>query len=274
MSPASITKAAVTAALVEEWDTLAELLGELSEAEWLTPTALPGWSVKDVAAHVVGTELTLNGQASPPLADESRAQPYIKNDIGAINEAWVESFRTRSGSEVVDQLRSVTARRRTELEAMTQEAFDADSWTPAGPGSYGRFMQIRVYDCWIHEQDIRDALGRPGHQSGPCAEQSLDEVGRALGYIVGKKAGAPQGASVTIALHGPTSRSLHVSVNGRAAVVPHLDGPATAVVRMPFGLFMATASGRVPADPASGEVVIEGDAELGARVVSSLNFTI
>ncbi|HVA43409.1 MAG TPA: maleylpyruvate isomerase family mycothiol-dependent enzyme [Acidimicrobiales bacterium] len=274
MSPASIPKRAVAAALVEEWDTLAGLLGELSESEWLTPTALPGWSVKDVAAHVVGTELTLIGQASPPLAEEVRAQPHVRNEIGAINEAWVESFRTLSGSDVVDQLRSVTARRRTELEAMTQEAFDADSWTPAGPGSYGRFMQIRVYDCWIHEQDIRQALGRPGHQSGPCAELSLDEVAGALGYIVGKKAGAPSGASVTIELDGPTRRSLHVSVDGRAAVVPSLAGPATAVVRMPFGLFMAMASGRVPADPTAGEVAIEGDAELGARVVSSLNFTI
>ena len=274
MSPVSIPKAAVTAALVGEWETLAELLGELSEAEWLTPTALPGWSVKDVAAHVVGTELTLTGQASPPLADAARAQSHIRNDIGAINEAWVESFRIRSGSDVVDELRSVTARRRGELEEMTQEAFDADSWTPAGPGSYGRFMQIRVYDCWIHEQDIRDALGRPGHQSGPCAEQSLDEVARALGYIVGKKAGAPQGASVTIELDGPTRRNLHVTVDGRAAVVPSLAGPATTVVRMPFRLFMAMASGRVPADPAAGEVVINGDAGLGARVVSSLNFTI
>ncbi|MHB1854114.1 MAG: maleylpyruvate isomerase family mycothiol-dependent enzyme [Acidimicrobiales bacterium] len=274
MSPASIPKAAVTAALVEEWDTLAGLLAELSEAEWATPTALPGWSVKDVAAHVVGTELSLTGQASPALAEDTRAKPHIKNDIGAINEAWVESFRAGPGSEVVDRLRSVTARRRAELEAMTQEAFDADSWTPAGPGSYGRFMQIRVYDCWIHEQDIRAALGRPGHDSGPCAEQSLDEVVRALGYIVGKKAGAPQGASVSIELEGPTRRSLHVSVDGRATVVPVLDGPAAALIRMPFGVFMAMVSGRVPADPAHPEVTIEADTDLGARIVASLNFTI
>ena len=33
------------------------------------------------------------------------------------------------------------------------------SFTPAGKDTYGRFMQIRVFDCWLHEQDIRDALG-------------------------------------------------------------------------------------------------------------------
>ena len=27
------------------------------------------------------------------------------------------------------------------------------------PGHYGRFMRVRVFDCWMHEQDIRDALG-------------------------------------------------------------------------------------------------------------------
>ena len=40
---------------------------------------------------------------------------------------------------------------------MSQEEWDAESFTPAGKSTYGRFMQIRVFDCWLHEQDIRDA---------------------------------------------------------------------------------------------------------------------
>lgn len=274
MSAASIPKAPVVGALVEEWDALAELLDGLGEKEWLTLTALPGWTVKDVAAHVVGTELTLTGRSSPPLGDEVRALSHIRNDIGAINEAWVESLRPLPGTDVLSQLREATAGRREELAAMTQEGFDADSWTPAGPGSYGRFMQIRVYDCWIHEQDIRAALGRPGHESGPCAEQSLDEVARALGYIVGKKAGAPQGSSVTIEVTGPTRRRLNVLVEGRAQVVPVLEGEATAAVEIPFPRFMAMASGRVDADPNGAGVVLRGDTELAARVVAALSFTI
>ena len=77
------------------------------------------------------------------------------------------------------------------LEAMTAEEFDAPSWTPAGQATYGRFMQIRVYDCWLHEQDIRDSVGSPGNNSGAPANVAMDELSTALGFIVGKKAGAP-----------------------------------------------------------------------------------
>jgi uncharacterized protein (TIGR03083 family) len=270
----SIPKDAVVGALVGEWEALAELLGALSEDEWLTPSPCPGWTVKDLAAHVIGTELTLEGQSSPELTDQIRAQEHIRNDIGAMNEAWVDSFRSRPGTEVLAALKEVTARRAQALSVMSQEDFDADSWTPAGPGSYGRFMQIRVYDCWIHEQDMRIALSRPGHLSGPQAEQSLDEVARALGFIVGKKAGAPQGSTVEVELTGPTSRRLFVSVDGRAAVVPSLDREPTAKVTMPFDLFMPMASGRVPTDPAAAGITLSGDTDLAARVVASLNFTI
>ena len=39
---------------------------------------------------------------------------------------------------------------------MTQADFDAPSWTPAGRDeTYGRFMRIRHYDCFMHEHDIR-----------------------------------------------------------------------------------------------------------------------
>ena len=38
-------------------------------------------------------------------------------------------------------------------------------------------MRIRVFDCWLHEQDIRDAVGRPGGEDGPAASVALDEIG-------------------------------------------------------------------------------------------------
>ena len=67
-------------------------------------------------------------------------------------------------------------------------------------------MRIRAFDCWLHEQDIRDAVGRPGGEEGPAAEAALDEIAAALGYVVGKKAGAPQGSRVRFELTGPAAR--------------------------------------------------------------------
>jgi hypothetical protein len=158
---------------------------------------------------------------------------------------------------------------------MSGEDFHASSWTPAGQGTYARFMRIRVFDCWMHEQDIRDAVDRPGHEDGTPAEVAMDEIAEVLGYLVGKRAAVPDGDSVTLVLDGPLRRTLHVLVDGRARVVPRLDGPATASLTLPSGLFTRLCGGRVePDERALAAVRIDGDQDLGRRVAGSLRFTI
>jgi uncharacterized protein (TIGR03083 family) len=135
-------------------------------------------------------------------------------------------------------------------------------------------MQIRVFDCWVHEQDVRAAVGRPGHEDGPAAEQAVDEIARALGYVVGKKAGAPDGSSVTFQLTGPVRRMLHVVVDGRARVVDRLDAPATATVTLDSTVFARLACGRMEPAAMSAQVQLGGDRDLGQRIVNNLAFTI
>jgi uncharacterized protein (TIGR03083 family) len=155
---------------------------------------------------------------------------------------------------------------------MPQDEWDAESFTPAGKDTYGRFMQIRVFDCWFHEQDIRAALGMPGGDDGPAVEVALDELSTALGFVVGKRAGAPTGSSVTFELTGPAGRTFHVLVGERAQMVDALPGPATVTLRAPVVAFTRLCGGRNDGDPAT--VTIEGDHELGARVVANLAYTI
>ena len=84
---------------------------------------------------------------------------------------------------------------------MSDDEWNAESFTPAGKDTFGRFMQIRVFDCWLHEQDIRDAVGQPGHESGLAVEVVLDEMATALGFVVGKKAGATAGQIGDVRAH-------------------------------------------------------------------------
>jgi hypothetical protein len=106
------------------------------------------------------------------------------------------------------------------------------------------------------------------------AEQAVDEIGRALGYIVGKRAAAPEGSSVTFELTGPLTRSLHVVVEGRARVVESLDARASATMTMGSDLLTRLACGRVEPGEALGEVRLSGDQELGRRIIDNLAFTI
>ena len=106
--------------------------------------------------------------------------------------------------------------------AMSAEEWDREGFTPEGPGPYRQFMEIRVFDCWFHDQDIREALGRPGFVDGPVADLSIGRIpGKALGYVVGKKAGAPPGSTVVFEVTGtpPIIAAIEVPPEGRARLL-------------------------------------------------------
>lgn len=267
----SVAKEPVIALLAEEWTVLDHLLAGLAPGQWAGPTCLPGWRVTDIAAHLIGTEETLSGESAPETDVDLRALPHVRNDIAAFNEQWVQALRDEKPEAMLARFREVTARRVEQLERMPQEDFDAPSWTPAGHDTYARFMQIRIYDCWMHEQDIRAAIEQPGSEDGPTAEAALGEVSRALGYIVGKLAAAPDGSILRFDLTGPLHRELTVVVDGRAKLVEDAPGDPTATLRLSSPKFMRLTGGRTKDQ--SG-VELDGDRDLAQRVLDNLAFTI
>ncbi|WP_028927405.1 maleylpyruvate isomerase family mycothiol-dependent enzyme [Pseudonocardia acaciae] len=269
-----IDRDAVVGNLGAEWASISELLGGLSAQDWKAPSVLPGWSVQDIVAHMIGTESWLDGQDPPEPGLDPMSLPHVRNEIAARNERWVLSIRPDDPARVLDRFREITDRRLAALRAMSDEEFHRPSWTPAGEDTYARFMRIRVFDCWLHEQDIRATLDLPGHEDGPVAEMALDEVAGAIGFLIGKRAGAPDGSAVALRLTGPVRREYHVEVDGRAKVVDPPSRPATTTVSMTSSLFTRLTGGRV--DPASRltEVELAGDPDLGRRIALNLAFTI
>lgn len=267
----AVDQARCTAALAEEFAAIDELLASLAPEDWRVPTACPGWDVQANAAHVIGTEAMLLGDPTPEVSVDVAALPHVRNDIGGFNEAWVVHLADASPEAILAEWRPRVASRLEALGALTPEQWSAEGFTPAGQDTHGRFMRIRVMDLWMHEQDIREAIGRPGHDTGPVVELVLDELQQSMGYVVGKKAGAPDGSSVTFSLTGPSGRDIHVLVDGRAAVVDSLPGPATVTLTMTPLLFTRLAGGR---GAATDDVAIEGDAALGEQVLANMGFTI
>jgi uncharacterized protein (TIGR03083 family) len=260
--------------LGHEFDAVTALVSELTDDQWATASCLPGWTVHDVLGHMIGTELMLSGRPAPG-ADVSHLE-HMKNPVAEANEIWVESLRPLSGAELVATWTGVTAERLAALGSMTQADFDAPSWTPVGNDeTYGRFMRIRHYDCYMHEQDIRLALGVPGRDDPDDVASCLDEVATGLGYIVGRKAGMPDGSRVQIDLTGEVERTFLVQVAGRAAVVDALEGSPTVRIELPVGLFLRLTGGRDdgPSEP-SGRAHLDGDLSLARQLVENLAFTI
>lgn len=271
-----IPKDRTVAALDEVWSSITDLLVDLDDAQWSLASPLPGWDVQDNVAHIVGTEAMLLGIENPDIEIDPGELPHVQNDIGVFNEIWVQHLRAKQPNEVLSLFEEYTGARLAALAEMSRDEWNAESFTPAGTDTYGRFMQIRVFDCWLHEQDIRDAVAVPGHENGLAVEVTLDEMETALGFVVGKRAGASEGQSVTFELTdgGRVVRTIHVSVDGRARVVESLEHPATAALRLPIGVMTRLCAGRIDSAAARSQIEVTGDVGFGHRVVASLGYTV
>ena len=271
----TLDKTTVLEGLCGSWDEIDEVVDELSDDQWQAQTPLPGWNVRDVLAHVIGTESMLQGAATPEADVDVSTLKHVRNDIGVLNERWVRKLRGLGSGELLDMYRAIIAERRSALAGMTDDVWNEITATPAGPDTYGRFMRVRAFDCWMHEQDIRDALDRPAdNPAGETSRLALDEMAASMGFVVGKLGGAPDGSRVTIELTGQLQRTINVDVRGRARVVDEFDADPTSTIKLDGLLFTRLAGGRTPLAPHADAVTYGGDEEVGRRVVEHLNYVI
>ncbi|BBX51216.1 maleylpyruvate isomerase family mycothiol-dependent enzyme [Mycolicibacterium poriferae] len=273
-----LPKAEVLSGLFAVWEDLEKLLADLSDGQWKTATALPGWSVQDVVSHIIGTESFLQGLPAPDIDIDVSALGHVRNEIGAMNESWVHSMRAHSPEQMREELKAILHARRTALEDMSEQVWNEVTFTPAGPDSYGRFMRIRIFDCWMHEHDIREAVDAPASDrelATTTARLSLDEMAGSMGFVVGKRAGAPDGSRVAIELTGPLQRTIKVQVDGRAKVVEDFGGAdPTTTITIDGLLFTRLAGGRTPLAEHESDIGFSGDHTVGRRVVENLNYVI
>jgi uncharacterized protein (TIGR03083 family) len=265
----------VLSGLFGTWDSLDSLLSGLSDEQWQASTPLPGWCVHDVVAHIIGTESSLHGISAPDAEVDLSSLDHVRNGVGVVNEAWVRYLRGESRPDLQQRFRSITADRRERLTDMSVDDWNAPTQTPVGVESFGRFMRVRVFDCWMHEQDIRDGLGLPpsdAELSGAAARVSLDEIAATMGYVVGKLGKAPDRSRIAIELTGPLARTIRVAVDGRAQVVDDFGGlEPTSTIRLDGLLLTKLAGGR---SSERAGVELGGDTEVAERIVEHLNFVI
>lgn len=274
VEPTAAAKAVIDG-LEEVWASMIDACGQLDADQWGLPTDCPGWSVRDQVSHLIGIEHILLGDPAPePLP---RVPPYVKNPIGEMNEAWIESRRQTPGPEVLAEFVAVTDRRLAELRGFPPERFEEIGWSPIGQVPYRDFMETRLLDSWTHEQDVRFALDRPGGRNGAGETLVLDKCAGAMSFVVGKKVGPPDGTSVLFEVIGALGRPVPVVVEaGRAHLRAEVPAEPTVTLAMDQEAFWRLGLGRVSADEvlSSGQAAVSGDAALGQQVLASMNFMI
>jgi hypothetical protein len=172
----------------------------------------------------------------------------------------------------------VTSDRLAILGTWKEEDLAADSWPPFGPGTAARLLEARLSDTWIHEQDIRRAVDRPGHNEGPVARHVLNDLAHSgLGYVVAKKAGCEDGTTIGFTVTGPERLAWFVTVSGgRGTVVDSPAGDVQVAIETDQQTYLCLVGGRRnPADELeSGRVAMEGDEDIGRQVVGNISFMI
>jgi uncharacterized protein (TIGR03083 family) len=262
--------------LDEVWTSIETVGAGLTEDQWKTGTECPGWTVQDNVVHITSLEAMSIGKHLP-VSELPDDLPHVKNDFGRTNEQWIESRRSWSGAAALAEFHAITRERIAGLRALDDAGFGGDSWTPQGPGTVRTLLPFRIFDSWVHEQDIRRALGMPGNLDSASAAHALGMMAGPMAFVVGKKAGAPDGSTVVFSLQGPLARDLVIAVHdGRAKLVDggDADSDPTVVLTMGTETFARLAAGRVDPGAAvvAGDVTFTGDDDLGRRIVDNLNY--
>jgi uncharacterized protein (TIGR03083 family) len=246
------------------------LSATLETADWDRPTECPGWTVKDQVAHLVGVERMLLGDAQPDHRLPAEL-PHVRNDFGRLMEVAVDVRRPLPGPLIAAELAEVLERRLAALRAADPER---QVMCPDGRmGNYVRFMAFRALDCWVHEQDIRRAVGRPGNQDAPAAYCLWDLLGDGLRTVVAERARARPGQIAAFSISGALcfQSTVLVSEGGQVTVTSDPAPDATVTLGMTWETYVRLATGRCGPDTAA--VDIAGDANLAARILSQMALT-
>jgi len=261
---------------VEVWwgavgDLLA-LLEELEPEDWQRPTDLPGWDVHACAAHTAHLEAILVG--APEETIQFDPPDHATSLMALYTEQGVVARRDRTPAELIEEIRSTTTARHDRLLAEPPTDPTASPDVPFAQQlgwDVARLLRNRPLDVWMHEQDIRRAVGRPGSMDSPAAVHTADYLAESLGMVLGKRVAAAPGTTAVLRVDGHEPKAFVVDKSGRGVRLDDLPADPTVELAMDRESFIVLAGGRRTPEP--GAVRIDGDEDLGRRILESLAVT-
>jgi uncharacterized protein (TIGR03083 family) len=195
----------VTDLIVSERLALLELLGEVEPGRWRGPTVCPGWNVHDIGLHLLGNDvsrLSSRRDRWSHLLPGSEFRALVA-EINERNAAWVSAAR-RISPRLLVELLTVTGDRLAEhyreLDPLAEGVPVA--WTGDGPSPNWLDIAREYTEGWVHQQQIREAVERPGLTEPEWLRPVLETFARALPKTY-EEVEAPVGATVHVAVEGP-----------------------------------------------------------------------
>lgn len=182
---------------------LLELLKSLSVEEWRFKTLARQWTVKDIASHLLdGNIRTLSFSRDQYIGEQSgKVDTYqdIVDYLNRLNADWVKATK-RVSPAVLIELLEITGKEYIEqlnkLDPFEPAIFSV-GW--AGQDESPNWFHIaREYtEKWHHQQQIRDAVNKPGIMTREFFYPLIDTFMQALPHTY-RNVNAEEGASVIV----------------------------------------------------------------------------
>jgi uncharacterized protein (TIGR03083 family) len=246
---------------------LLALLDSLSPADLARPTVCPGWTVVDIAAHLLGDDLSRLARGRDghgrPVPGPGEDLPRF---LHRINDEWVLAAQRLSPpllAALLDWTGQQIARfwHEQDLDRLGEPV----SWAGPGPAPVWLDAARDFSEYWLHRQQIRDALGLPDDSPHDVRHLVFDTLIRGLPYALAGHS-ATAGTALVVTLTGPGGgdwTALSTADGWRLTVGAADPQPAARVVLAGDTAWRLWTRG---IEPDGARLTVEGDPRLAAAV--------
>ena len=254
---------------------LVELLSGLSTEEWERATTCKGWSVKDVALHLLAIEIQFLSMRRdnhfPPGSDISSFEDLVAL-INRQNSSWVEAARRISPRLLCDLLDFLGPQVEEAIAARDPHAGGVTvDWAGSKPAPLWMDTAREFTERWHHQQQIRDAVGKPGLKEPRFLAPLLDTFVRGLPNTF-RDVRAAEGTTIKLTLTGDAG-GVWFLVRGKAGWELFLDSEAdiSASVTMDQDTAWRLFTKGIIPEEAKGRAEITGDPNLTDQVLDMIS---
>jgi uncharacterized protein (TIGR03083 family) len=194
---------------------LINLLRHLSAADWKLSTRAKMWTVKDIATHLLDGNLrTLSfsrDQYFGNAAHDIDSHQALVSYLNQLNADWVKATNRLSPMVLIELLETTGKQYCEHIQSLDLHSPAVFSVGWAGELESENWFHIaREYtEKWHHQQQIREAVGKPGIESLALYKPVLETFMRALPYHFGKIETA-RGTCVAVRITGEAGGLWHI----------------------------------------------------------------
>ena len=268
----------------EERAALLDLLSSLTASQWDAPTVCAGWSVKDIAAHLLADDLgrLSRGRDSHAGAAFTRSsledvEAQLLAFINHQNEAWVDTTRRLSPRLLIDLLRWSGDETQAYFASLDMLAIgEPVQWAGPEPAPVWLDVAREYSERWIHQSQVRDACGAPALTEPRLFLPLLDTLVRALPHTF-RETEAAEGAHVMLLITDVGAQGLAplqwslVRNNSHWTLFDSCPAEPSAIVRMDGDTAWRLFTKGITKPEALTRVRMDGDGKLGEKVLDTVS---